>query len=116
MLEVRNFQVQSQLYRSATTQVVRATRDAGGAAVVLKIASEVPDIEEVARGYHHEFELLQSLGEVPVVRAHEFVRDGRGVMLVLEDLAWGRSLREQLRGKALPLVGHSISACASLRP
>jgi predicted ATPase/serine phosphatase RsbU (regulator of sigma subunit) len=67
-------------------RLLRGTRDADGARVIVKVVrAEHPTPAQVAR-LRHEHAILASLDAPEVVRTFGFVKNGRGVALVLEDL------------------------------
>ncbi|MDA7965162.1 AAA family ATPase [Ruegeria sp.] len=97
---VPGFQLSERLYESADSFVFRATRDADGERVVIKILkSEFPTASRLAR-YRREFEITSSLALPGVIRALELRRHDKSLLMVLEDFD-GISIADLLSTRSL---------------
>lgn len=115
MQELLGYHLGEALHREAGGNAIyRATREADGAAVILKmLEAEFPSPEDVAR-LEHELALGRELA-LPSVRGYlDLVRSGRRLVAVLEDFG-GAALEERLRGGPLSVPDFLVVARALAR-
>lgn len=99
MLTVRGYHTSAELFESEQSLVLRATREADGAPVVLKMLKDVrPPPERIAR-FKREFELVGSLDLPGVVRALDFFRAEAHWLFVQEDFGGESLARLGLAGR-----------------
>ncbi|MCP4290023.1 MAG: hypothetical protein GY792_37355 [Gammaproteobacteria bacterium] len=84
-ITIPNYQVKEELFRSPRTIIYRAVRDSDQTGVIIKtLNSEYPSNRDLTR-FKHEFHVTQKMAGAGVIRAHEQVKYGNTLALVLED-------------------------------
>ncbi|XXX72920.1 ATP-binding sensor histidine kinase [Sorangium sp. So ce134] len=105
MLNLKDYEIHHDIYRSRQTRVSRGRRVTDGSPVVLKYpAMEYPSLQDVAR-LKNEYDILKDLAENKVdhvVRAYALERLAHRTLMVYEDFG-GIALKEHWAGKG---VGH----------
>jgi histidine kinase len=97
-LELSGFLLLEQLHASHRSVVHRARRRSDGQPVILKLNGPEVTPEQAAARYEHERGLLQRVRSWLVIQAHEVVREGAVVALVLEDFGGEALAATLLRG------------------
>ncbi|MCA9710376.1 MAG: AAA family ATPase, partial [Myxococcales bacterium] len=99
MLSVPGYQTQAQLHESEGSLIYRATREADGRPVVLKVLKDPrPPPERIAR-FKREHQLVDELDVVGVVDAYDFLHAANHWILVQEDFGGESLARHQLAGQ-----------------
>src|SRR4051812_42392423 len=92
MITLSGYTFRSTLVETAAAILYRGQRNSDGRAVVAKVLrSEYPTRADLAR-LRHEHALLRSMDQDEVVKAFELVKDGNGLVLIMEDVG-ERSVR-----------------------
>ncbi|MCP5054617.1 MAG: AAA family ATPase, partial [bacterium] len=92
-ITIPRYQFKEELFRSNRTVIYRALRDGDQTRVIIKtLNNEYPSNYEITR-FKHEFQITQKMAGEGVIRAHEQVKYGNNLALVLEDFQ-GVSLRD----------------------
>ncbi|ALG67285.1 AAA family ATPase [Beggiatoa leptomitoformis] len=93
MLNLPNYQVQTQIYESANSVIYRGARNKDNLKVILKVLKEdYPSPEELMR-YRQEYEITRCLDQVDgVVKAYSLEKLQNTLVIVLEDFG-GESLK-----------------------
>ncbi|MBK7830047.1 ATP-binding sensor histidine kinase [Nannocystis sp.] len=109
MITVPGYLVSRVLREGRRTMLLRATRLADGAAVVLKaLRGEHPGTRDLAR-LRHEHEVLARFNDPCVIRTHGLIELGTRAVLVMEDFV-GTTLAERLPPAGLPLAEFLVIA------
>lgn len=104
MQALSDFQLREEVFGSASTRVCRAVRRIDGEGVVLKILGGEQIQSEAFAQYRHEYELTDSLRDIPgVIRIHGLENIQNSLMLVEEDIG-GESLTRALSTDGIDLV------------
>ncbi len=85
MIDISGYKVNQKLYKSANSQIYRATRKVDNQAVILKVLSEYPTPEERAH-YRQEYRITKSLNSEGVIKAYSLERYKNTLMMILEDI------------------------------
>lgn len=102
MIDLAGFRIISAIYRSNTTRVYRARREADGLAVILKAPGrDRPAPSEIA-AYEREYAIIRSLDPGGVIRCHGLESHGRSAAIVLEDFG-AESLKDRMARKRFSL-------------
>lgn len=99
-VKISGYELLQAVYKSATTLVWRALRQADGRPVVLKMPHVAHPPAAVVEKYRQEFELLQAVRSPGVIQAYALEAQGHRPVLVLEETG-GVPLQERLRGGRL---------------
>ncbi|MCP4298715.1 MAG: AAA family ATPase, partial [Proteobacteria bacterium] len=84
-ITITNYQIKEELYNSSRTLIYRALRDSDQTGVIIKtLNSEYPTNHNISR-FKYEFQMTQKMTGAGVIRAHEQVKYGNNLALVLED-------------------------------
>ena len=100
MIEIPGYQVLSQIYESANSQVYRGIRETDHRSVIIKILKQdFPTVAELTR-YKQEYEIIRNLNLDGVIKAYGLETYQRTLALILEDFGGG-SLKTWMRDWAL---------------
>ncbi|HEU4965359.1 MAG TPA: AAA family ATPase [Bacilli bacterium] len=101
-MKIQGYDLLQPIYKSATTTVYRALRQADGRPVVLKLPTDVHPPAPVVEKYRREYELLRRLNTPGVIKAYALDLQGARPVLVLEETD-GQSLQELMSATTLDL-------------
>ncbi|MCP4935641.1 MAG: serine/threonine protein kinase, partial [bacterium] len=94
-ITIPNYQIKEELFRSPRTVICRALRDSDQTRVIIKtLNNDYPSNYDIVR-FKHEFQITQKTAGAGVIRAHEQLKYGNNLALVLEDFQ-GASLHDYL--------------------
>ncbi|MCP4396827.1 MAG: serine/threonine protein kinase, partial [bacterium] len=92
---IPHYHTEAELFRSTRTMIYRALRDSDRTRVIIKtLNNDYPSNHDITR-FKHEFLMTQKVAGAGVIRAHEQVKYGNTLALVLEDFQGG-SLHDYL--------------------
>ncbi|MCP4937223.1 MAG: hypothetical protein GY927_24195, partial [bacterium] len=84
-ITIPNYHIEAELFRSSRTMIYRALRDSDHTRVIIKtLNNDYPSNHDITR-FKHEFQMTQKMAGAGVIRAHEQVKYGNNLALVLED-------------------------------
>ncbi len=102
MIEIPGYQVISQIYESANSQVYRGIRETDNRSVIVKILKEdFPTVGELTR-YKQEYEILRQLKSDGIIKAYSLESYQRTLAIILEDFG-GSSLKTLMRDRKFAL-------------
>ncbi len=82
---IPHYHIEAELFRSNRTMIYRALRDSDHTRVIIKtLNNDYPSNHDITR-FKHEFHMTQKMAGAGVIRAHEQVKYGNTLALVLED-------------------------------
>jgi predicted ATPase/class 3 adenylate cyclase/tRNA A-37 threonylcarbamoyl transferase component Bud32 len=93
MLTLPNYEIQTQIYESANSQVYRGIRNKDNQPVILKILKENYPTPEELTHYRQEYDLIRQLSHLEgVIKAYRFEKNQNTPVICLEDFG-GESLK-----------------------
>ncbi|XXT20077.1 AAA family ATPase [Sorangium sp. So ce429] len=99
MFSISGYQTREQLHDSDQSLIFRATREADGLPVILKVLKDVhPTPERIAR-FKREYQLVKELDLPGVVKAYDFAHTGGRWLFVEEDFGGDSLSRLGLAGR-----------------
>ncbi len=87
MLQIKNYKIKSEVYKSQNTIVYRALRNSDNLPVIIKIfKKEYPSYEEI-KGNKYEYEIAEKLSGVKgIARVIELLNYNNSLIMVMEDI------------------------------